>query len=113
MLKASMRRVGIVLTLAGVLALALPAPGSAAPLRSRQQTSFWGAALDWLAEELGLGPQGGHLSPGGGVISLQGKLGMGIDPDGKPSSLLPGTSATSSGTTNGDKGAGIDPDGSV
>ncbi len=109
MLKASMRRVGIVLTLAGVLALALPAPGSAAPLRSRQQASFWARALDWLAEELGQ-PQGGHLSPGGGVISLRGELGMGIDPDGKPSSLLPGTSAISGGTS-GDQGMGIDPNG--
>ncbi len=121
MSKGNMERVGIVLALVGVLTLAVPRPGSAAPLQSRPQSqeSLWERVFAWLAGDLGMGidPNGGqHLSGGahGGreLTSLRRDAGMGIDPSGGHSAVAPGTSATSGATPSGDLGAGIDPDGS-
>jgi hypothetical protein len=121
MLKGNIERVGIVLALVGVLTLAVPQPGSAAPLRNRSQSqeSLWERVLDWLAGDLGMGidPNGGqHLSGGahGGreLTSLRRDAGMGIDPSGGHSPVAPGNPATQGSTPSGDLGAGIDPNGS-
>jgi hypothetical protein len=120
MLKRNMERVGIVLALVGALTLAVPHPGSAAPLRSRSQPqeSLWERVFAWLAGDQGAGidPNGSHFSAGGahggrGLVSLQREEGMGIDPDGRHSAVASGTSATPGATPSGDQGAGIDPDG--
>ena len=115
MLKASMQRVGMMLAITGILALAVPAPGLAAPHRSRPQASLWARVLGWLTGEQGMGidPDGGHSAPGG-LTSLRADQGAGIDPNGKASPpSVAGTSAPSGASRSGDLGAGIDPDGSV
>jgi hypothetical protein len=120
MLKGNMERVGIVLALVGVLTLAAPQPGSAAPLRSRPQPqeSLWERVLDWLAGDKGAGidPDGSHFSAGGahagrGLTPLRGELGAGIDPDGRHSVAAPGTATTQGATPSSDTGMGIDPNG--
>ncbi len=120
MSKGNMERVGIVLALVGALTLAVPRPGSAAPLQSRPQSqeSLWERVFAWLAGDQGMGidPNGSHFSAvgvhrGRGLALLRGELGAGIDPSGGHSAVAPGTSATSGATPSGDKGAGIDPDG--
>jgi hypothetical protein len=121
MLKGNMERVGIVLALVGVLTLAAPQPGSAAPLRSRSQSqeSLWERVLAWLAGDQGAGidPNGSHLSAGGGahgrrgLVPLRGEEGAGIDPNGRHSAVAPGNPATQGATPSGDQGMGIDPDG--
>jgi hypothetical protein len=120
MLKGNMERVGIVLALVGALTLAVPQPGSAAPLRNRSQSqeSLWECVLAWLAGDLGAGidPDGGHFSAGGAhggreLTSLRRDAGMGIDPSGGHSPVAPGNPAAQGATPSGDLGMGIDPSG--
>jgi len=97
MSKGSSRRVGLVLALVSSLMVAVPLPSSAYPLgrSARLQESLWENVVHWLG-----GWWAGSSSVPRPLTSMRGNLGMGIDPDGKPSSA-----------PSGDLGAGIDPDG--